>query len=74
MRFVKLSPVLLGLLMLAGCGLSDQDRALLSSANQNASEAKQIAQQALTTSQSAAANASQASEKADRMFQRDLRK
>ena len=61
--------------------LSDQDRALLSSANQNADQAKQIAQQALTASQAAQASAAQAAasanaanEKADRMFQRGLRK
>jgi len=62
-------------------GLSDQDRALISSANQNADQAKQIAQQALATSQSAQASAAQAAadaksanEKADRIFQRGLRK
>lgn len=68
--------------------LSDQDRALLTSANQNAEQAKQIAQQALTTAQAAqasaqaaqasaaqaAADAKSANEKADRMFQRGLRK
>jgi len=60
---------------LSACaGLSDQDRALLSSANQNADQAKQMAQQALTASQAAQASANAANEKADRMFQRGLRK
>jgi hypothetical protein len=62
-------------------GLSDQDRALLTSANQNAEQAKTMAQQALDASRaaqasanSAAQSASQANEKADRMFQHSLRK
>jgi len=55
-------------------GLNDQDRALLTSASQNADQAKQMAQQALTASQQAAADARAANEKADRMFQRNLRK
>lgn len=60
---------------LAACdSFSDQDRAMLSSANQNAAQAKQIAQQALDASQTAQANAAQANEKADRMFQQSLRK
>lgn len=61
--------------------LSEQDRALLTSANQNAEQAKQIAQQALAASQAAQASAAQAAadaksanEKADRVFQRTLRK
>ncbi len=68
--------------------LSDQDRALLTSASQNAEQAKQLAQQALTAAQAAqassqaaqasaaqaAADAKAANEKADRMFQRGLRK
>ena len=61
--------------------LSEQDRALLTSASQNAEQAKQIAQQALAASQAAQASAAQAAadaksanEKADRMFQRGLRK
>jgi hypothetical protein len=74
--------VLAPVLALAACqGLSDQDRALLASANQNAEQAKQIAQQALDASRSAQASASQAAndakaanEKADRIFQRSLRK
>jgi type VI protein secretion system component VasK len=68
--------------------LSDQDRALLTAASQNAEAAKQqsaqaaqTAQQALAASQAAQASAAQAAsdaksanEKADRMFQRGLRK
>jgi protein tyrosine/serine phosphatase len=68
--------------------LSAEDRALISSANQNADQAKQMAQQALSTAQAAqssanaaaqaanqaAADAKAANEKADRMFQRSLRK
>lgn len=68
--------------------LSDQDRALLTSANQNAEQAKTMAQQALDASRAAqtsannaaqaanqaAADAKAANEKSDRMFQRSLRK
>jgi hypothetical protein len=68
--------------------LSDQDRATLTTASQNAQQAKDMAQQALDTAraaQASAANAAQsanqaasdskaANEKADRMFQRSLRK
>jgi hypothetical protein len=69
--------------MLGACtaSLSDADRAELTSASQNAQEAKNLAQQALTAAQSAQASASaaqksaqEANEKADRMFQRSLRK
>ena len=77
--------VVLGILAVSALGacttLSEQDRALISSASQNAEQAKQIAQQALTASQAAQASAAQAAadaraanEKADRMFQRGLRK
>ncbi len=83
--FIALIPIL----MLGACtSLSDQDRALLTSASQNANAAKQqaaqaaqVAQQALVASQAAQASAAQAAadakaanEKADRMFQRGLRK
>jgi len=68
--------------------LSDQDRATLAAASQNAQQAKDMAQQALTNSQQAqatanaaaqaasqsASDAKAANEKADRMFQRSLRK
>jgi hypothetical protein len=68
--------------------LSDQDRALVTAASQNAqaaqqqaAQAAQVAQQALAAAQAAQASAAQAAadakaanEKADRMFQRGLRK
>jgi hypothetical protein len=61
--------------------LSDQDRALLTAASQNADQAKQQAAQALAAAQAAQATANQAAadakaanEKADRMFQKSLRK
>jgi len=68
--------------------LSDQDRASIAAANQNADAAKQQAAQANATAQqalqaaqaaqasaaAAAADAKAANEKADRMFQRSLRK
>jgi hypothetical protein len=81
--------VLVPVLGLGACTtLSEQDRALIASANQNAADAKTIAQQALNTAQvaqansasaaqsaaNAAAEAQAANEKADRMFQRTLRK
>jgi len=75
--------VLVPLLALGACTatLSDQDRAMLTSASQNAEQAKQQSAQALTAAQSAQASAAQAAadakaanEKADRMFQRSLRK
>jgi hypothetical protein len=67
---------------LAACTtLSDQDRATLNAASQNAEQAKAMAQQALdaahaaqATANQAAADAKAANEKADRMFQRSLRK
>lgn len=64
------------LLLLAACStsLSDQDRALLTSANQNAEQAKQQAAQANTTAQQALQTAQSADQKADRMFQHSLRK
>ena len=74
--------ILAPVLVLGACqGLSDEDRALLTSTNQNAEQAKQMAQQALDASRAAQASASQAAndaraanEKADRIFQRSLRK
>lgn len=80
---------LISMMALGACtSLSDQDRAMLSSASQNAEAAKQqaaqanaTAQQALQASQTAQASAAAAAndakganEKADRMFQRSLRK
>lgn len=83
MRSMK--QVLVAVVAVAALGacttLSDQDRALLTSTSQNADQAKQIAQQALAASQAAqastaqaAADAKAANEKADRIFQRGLRK
>ena len=68
--------------------LSDQDRATLAAASQNAQQAKDTAQEALNaaraaqasaanavaTASQAASDARAANEKADRMFQRSLRK
>jgi hypothetical protein len=78
----KTTLALLPVLAVVGCtSLSDQDRALLTAASQNAEQAKQQSAQALTASQAAQASATQAAadakaanEKADRMFQRSLRK
>jgi hypothetical protein len=66
-------------LLLLGLGactttLSDQDRAMITAASQNAEQAKQQAAQALAAAQAAQADARAANEKADRMFQRSLRK
>jgi len=76
--------------LLGACSnsLNDSDRAMLTSASQNAQAARdeatranQTSQQALAASQAAqqaaeraAADARAANEKADRMFQRSLRK
>jgi hypothetical protein len=73
---------MLPLVMLGACtGLSEQDRAMIASASQNAQQAKDMAQQALAAAQAAQSSASQAekdaqaaNEKADRIFQRSLRK
>ncbi len=61
--------------------LSDQDRATLTAASQNAEQAKEQAAQALAAAQAAQASAAQAAteakaadEKADRIFQHSLRK
>lgn len=78
MLLIALAPVM----VLGACtSLSDQDRALLTTTSQNAEAAKQQAAQALQASQAAqvsaaaaAADAKAANEKADRMFQRSLRK
>ena len=86
----RLALVIVPLAALGACssGLNDQDRALLTSASQNAEAAKQQATQAAATAQqaldasraaqasaaSAAADAKAANEKADRIFQRSLRK
>jgi hypothetical protein len=73
---------LVPLLAVGACTtLSDQDRALITAANQNADQAKQQSAQALAAAQAAQASAAQAAadakaanEKADRIFQRSLRK
>lgn len=89
MNFRKLAiPLGLALALGACTTLSDKDRALLDSASQNAADAKQQAGQALATSKqaldaanaaaasaaAAAADAKAAGDKADRIFQRGLRK
>ncbi len=90
MQFLKHTLIaLVPVVALGACTtLSDQDRALLSAASQNAEQAKTMAQQALDASRAAqasansaaqaanqaAADAKAANEKADRMFQRSLRK
>jgi GAF domain-containing protein len=79
MRFA----LLLAVMALGACssGLSDEDRATLNSANQNAAAAQQqasqanaTAQQALQTAQTAQSNAASANQKADRMFEHSMRK
>jgi len=70
-------------LLLGACTttLSDPDRALLNQASQNAEQARAQSAQALEASRAAQASAAAAAsdaraanEKADRMFQRQLRK
>lgn len=90
MQFIKHSLIaLVPVVALGACTtLSDQDRALLTAASQNAEQAKTQSQQALDAARAAQASASNAdqaasqaaadakaaNEKADRMFQRSLRK
>lgn len=70
------------LLALGACtSLSESDRALIVSANQNAQEAKaeaarsaEAARQAQMAAQRASEEARMANEKADRIYQRSLRK
>jgi hypothetical protein len=88
-QLTKLAMPLVALISLGACTtLSEQDRALIAAASQNAAAAKQQAEQANATAQqalqasqaaqasaaAAAADAKSANEKADRMFQRSLRK
>lgn len=81
-RLIRLGSIIMPLALVGACTtLSDQDRALLDSASKNAADAKALAQQALDASRAAQQSAAQASadakaanEKADRMFQRSLRK
>lgn len=61
---------------LSGCDqqLSENDRALITSANQNAQEAKQISSQALEEARAARADANKSAEKADRIFRQGQNK
>ena len=90
MKLARLLLITAGMAALGACtmSLNDQDRALIASANSNAQQAKDMAQQALTAAQAAQASATAAAqsaskaagdaqtanEKADRMFQKSLRK
>lgn len=67
--------------LLSACGLSDSDRQLLTSADQNAAAAKasadraaEAAQQAATAAQTNTQLAQSAAQKADMMYQRSLKK
>jgi len=81
-RIMKIAAIIVPVALLGACTtLSDSDRALLESASKNAADAKTMAQQALDASRSAQQSAAQAStdaksasEKADRIFQKSLRK
>jgi hypothetical protein len=82
-HFLKLTAAGLMLVGLAACTatLNDQDRALLTSASQNAETAKEqatqansTAQQALQAAQAAQTEAKTASDKADQLYSRSLRK
>jgi len=82
MRTIKILLAALSVSAVAACTtFTEQDRSQLTAANQNAEAAKQqatqanqTAQQALQAAQQAQAEARSANEKADRMFQRTLRK
>lgn len=79
---LKMCVLALALAPLAACSTpSDEDNSALTTANQNAQEAKDQSAQALkaaqaaqTAAQKAEADAQAANEKADRMFQSSLRK
>ncbi len=80
---ITLPAALASAMLLGGCAthLNDQDQAKLDQAVKDSAEAKEMAQQALTQSQAAASSADRAAasaqvanEKADRIFQRSLRK
>jgi len=81
-RKVAMAGLIASLGLLGACStLGEQDRATLTQASQNAADAKAsadranaTAQQALQASQAAQTSAAQANEKADRMFQKSLRK
>lgn len=78
----KFTAIGLALTALSACtSLSDQDRALLTSASRNAQAAQQqaaqanaTAQQALQAAQAAQATAKAASDRADQIYSRSLRK
>jgi hypothetical protein len=88
MRALSILAVLAALGLGACTELSDKDRALITSASQNADAAKaeaaaakaeaarsaELARQAQQSAQRASDDARAANEKADRMFQRTLRK
>jgi len=90
MKLIRTLLVAASLAALGACTmqLSDQDRALITAEKANAQQANHLAQQALNAAQAAqasantaaqsaskaASDAQQANEKADRMFQRSLRK
>jgi hypothetical protein len=83
MKIVRTLLVAVPLVALGACTaeLSQADRDLLNAASTNAQQAKDTAQQALTAAQAAQASSKEAAqsaqaanEKADRMFQRSLRK
>ncbi|MDO8290298.1 MAG: Lpp/OprI family alanine-zipper lipoprotein [Parvibaculum sp.] len=83
LKHIVLPAILVGATLLGGCAtkLDAADAARLNQAVQDAADAKQIAQEALAASQAAtqsankaAESAQAANEKADRIFQRSLRK
>ena len=83
MKWIAKTLIATGMVAALGActSLSDQDRATLTAASQNAAAAKDqaaqanaTAQQALQAAQAAAANAKAAKEEADRIYSRSLRK
>ena len=89
MQLKRILIALVPVVALGACAsLGEEDRALLNSASRNAEQAKTMAQQALDASRAAqssadkaaqaadqaAADAKAANDKANRMFQRSLRK
>jgi hypothetical protein len=61
---LRLALLLASLTLVSACGLSDSDRALLTSANQNAAAAKEAAERAAAAAEQASAQASQAAQQA----------
>ncbi len=73
--FKRMAIALVPLAAVAACTtLSEQDRAAIEQAKQQSAQALTNSQQAQATANQAAAEAKAAEEKADRMFQRSLRK